>query len=224
MELWAENEVRIACKDERGDEPEEEFDYGCACYESAMKAYRSLCEDGHSGMNIGFTKVILNRLIEGKPLRPIEDVEENWNDISSHFEDGKKNVEFQCKRMSSLFKKVSSDGTIKYRDVNRYYGININNPNGAYHSGLIDTIMDELYPITMPYMPEDKPFEVYAEDFCTDPKNGDFDTVGVFYAITPAGKKVEINRYFKEAETGFSEIDQAEYLTRKESVGAKTQR
>jgi hypothetical protein len=73
-------------------------------------------------------------------------------------------------------------------------------------------------------MPEDKPFKVYAEDFCTDPKNGDFDTVGVFYAITPAGKKVEINRYFKEAETGFSEIDQAEYLTRKESVGAKTQR
>jgi hypothetical protein len=216
MERWAENEVKIACKDERGDKPEEEWDYGCACYESAMKAYKSLCGDGHSGMSIGFTKAILNRLIDGKPLRPIEDTEENWNDISEYFKDGKKNVKFQCKRMGSLFKSVSSDGTIKYRDVNRYYGININDPNGAYHSGLIDTIMDELYPVTMPYMPEDKPFRVYTEDFLMDStKNGDFDTIGVLYVITPDGKRVEISRYFKETETGFSEINSEEYVARK---------
>lgn len=50
MELWVENEVRIACEHERkaSGTKEEEQDYGCACFESALKAYRSLLEDGHS--------------------------------------------------------------------------------------------------------------------------------------------------------------------------------
>lgn len=34
----------------------------------------------------------------------------------------------------------------------------------------------------MPYMPGE-PIKVYCEDFLTDKKNGDFDTVGVFYAL-----------------------------------------
>ena len=79
MKEWAELEVEIAKKRERGDAPEDEFDYGCACYDSALKAFNSLCEDGHSGMSIGFTKAILNRLIDGKPLVPIEDTEDIWN-------------------------------------------------------------------------------------------------------------------------------------------------
>lgn len=73
MELWVENEVRIACEHERkaSGTKEEEQDYGCACFESALKAYRSLLEDGHSGFSIGMTKYILVRMIEGKPLTPI---------------------------------------------------------------------------------------------------------------------------------------------------------
>lgn len=57
---WAKNEVAIASKRERGDKPEGEWDYGCACYDSAMRAFESLLGDGHSGMSIGFTKNILN--------------------------------------------------------------------------------------------------------------------------------------------------------------------
>ena len=63
---WEKNQVAIASKRERGDNPENEWDYGVACYESAMKAFERLLEDGHSGMSIGFTKAILNRLIDGK--------------------------------------------------------------------------------------------------------------------------------------------------------------
>ena len=75
---WAKNEVAIASKRERGYKPENEWDYGAACYESAMKAFESLLKDGHSGMSIEFTKAILNRLIEGKPLTAIEDTEDIW--------------------------------------------------------------------------------------------------------------------------------------------------
>lgn len=101
MELWAENEVKIACYHENPNRKEGEFDYGCACYESALKAFQSLCEDEHSGASIMFTKAILNRLITGKPLAPIEDTEDMWNEVHGRA-DGSKH--YQCKRMSSLFK------------------------------------------------------------------------------------------------------------------------
>ena len=77
MTEWAKREVEIASKRERGDKPESEWDYGCSCYDSALKAFESLCGDGHSGFSIGITKGILNRLIDGKPLTPIEDMG-NW--------------------------------------------------------------------------------------------------------------------------------------------------
>ena len=72
MLKWAKKEVEIACKKENPNRKDGEFDYGCACYESALKAFQSLCEDGHSGFSIGMTQAILNRLINGEPLTPIE--------------------------------------------------------------------------------------------------------------------------------------------------------
>ena len=89
MKEWAESEIAIACKRERGDASEGEWDYGCACYESAYKAFLSLLEDEHSGMSIGFTKAILNRLIDGKPLTPIEDTPDVWNEVGDN--------QYQCK-------------------------------------------------------------------------------------------------------------------------------
>ena len=85
MKTWAEKEVEIACARERSNSTEEgEWNYGCACYESALKAYKCLMEDGHSGFSISITKHILTRLIEGKPLTPIEDTDDIWNDVSGY--------------------------------------------------------------------------------------------------------------------------------------------
>ena len=160
-----------------------EFDYGCACYESALKAFQSLCEDEHSGASIMFTKAILNRLIDGKPLTPIEDTEDMWSILQR---DGDVK-EYQCKRMFSLFKTVDPDGSVSYQDITRFRGIDINNPQVRYHSGLIDKVLGELFPIKMPYMPFVEGYRVYTEDFLTDPKNGDFDTVGISHVVTPQG-------------------------------------
>ena len=41
---------------------------------------------------------------------------------------------------------------------------------------------------------KEKPFKVYCEDFLTDKKNGDFDTVGVFYALKTENGIQEKNR------------------------------
>lgn len=131
------------------------------------------------------------------------------------------NYNKQIKEYNRLFKYVYADGTVKYRDVDRYHGVNINCPDAPYHSGLIDTVMDELYPITMPYMPADRAFKIYTEDFLVDPAKGDYvqNTYGI--VITPSMDKVAINRYFKEAPNGFAEIDEAEYKERKEAAKAR---
>ena len=219
---WAKREIELACKRERGNRPNDEFDYECACYESALKAYKSLLEDGHSGMNIGYTvaglifrKHILDRLIEGKVLTPIEDTPDIWNDCARYeYEIGYSTQ--QCKRMSSLFKYIYDDGTVKYKDINRFVCADKDRPSLTWHSGLIDKILDEKFPITMPYMPSDRPFMVYCSEALTDPKNGDFDTVAIWYVKKPNGVREEINRFFKEGEEDWVEIDATEYQKRKE--------
>lgn len=216
---WAEREIEIACKKERGTRPEEEWDYGCACYESALKAFKRLCEDGHSGLSISITKYVLNRLIDGKPLTPIEDTDDIWKETWI----GKGEVmTYQCKRMSSLFKYVDKNGNVKYSDMN--YAICVDKKSGSeYYSGLVrKNIIEKMFPITMPYMPDDKPIKIYCRDFLVDPKNGDFDTVGVYYAVKPDGERIEINRFFAAKDGGeFEEIDITEYYKRKQTKVSK---
>ena len=215
---WAEREVAIACETENPNKKDREFDYDYACYKSALKAFKTLCDDGHSGLSMKITQSILNHFINGQPLTPIEDTDDVWYE-RHHCKDGHKL--YQCKRMSSLFKDVYADGTVEYSDNNRLYCININKPNDMYYSGLARRIIDKMFPITMPYIPG-KPIEVYCEDFLTDKKNGDFDIIGVLYALKTENdkqEKIEINRFFKEPkdneEFDWVEISKEEYMQRK---------
>jgi hypothetical protein len=208
---WAKREVEIASKRERGDKPESEWDYGCACYAGALEAFEVLCKQGHSGMSIGITKQILNRLIEGKPLTPIEDTEDVWNGIIDRREDF---TCYQCGRMSSLFKYVYDDGRVTYSDNERIVCVDIHS-GSTYYSGLVRGVVNEMYPLTMPYMPK-APYKVYCEDYLTDPKNGDFDTVGIRYLLTPEGERVTVEKFYKESGKGFAEISLDEYLERVE--------
>lgn len=209
---WAENEVRIACEFERKDaEHPEDWDYGCACYESALRAFKSLLRDGHSGFSVMMTKHILNRLIDGEPLRPIEDTDDVWNEVHK-CKDG--HITYQCSRMSSLFKDVYENGKVVYKNTDYFVCIDIHN-HSTYHSGLVSDVIHEMWPIKIPYMPEDQ-IKVYCEDFLFDSKNGDFDTVGIFYAEKNK-EKVEINRFFREGDNNhrWKEISLDEYNQRK---------
>ena len=212
MSLWAENEVRIACERENPNRKEGEFDYGCACYESALKAFKCLMEDGHSGMSIGITRQILNRLLLNQPLTPIEDTEDIWNQISTYNVGCKT---YQCKRMASLFKDVYDDGRVVYNDVDRVACYSLESPNVVFHSSLMNRIIEELFPITMPYCPSEKPYKVYSEEFLFDKKNGDFDTIAIRYIITPEGERIDSERFFKESENGWEEISIAEFAERR---------
>jgi hypothetical protein len=213
LDVWAEREIELACKRERGDRPETEFDYGCTCYKSAYKAFQSLMEDGHSGMSIGFTKNILNRLIDGKPLTPIEDTPDIWNDCTYGFNEGHKKT-FQCKRMSSLFKYIYADGKIEYHDVDLCRCVYLDDPDVHWSNGFISKFIHDKYPISMPYSPLNKPYLVYCSEELSDPKNGDFDTLGIWYVVKPDGEKDIIEQFFKESPEGWTEISKQEYLKR----------
>ena len=215
---WAEKEIEIACAKERAaSENPDDWDYGGACYESAMKAFKSLTEDGHSGYSIGITKNILVRLIEGKPLTAIEDTPDVWRECVRYEEDGAK--DYQCTRMSSLFKTIHPDGSVTYRDIHRVSCCYAKNPNIHWTNGQATRIIDEIFPITMPYWPHPKSYVLHAEDFLLDPKNGDYDTVGYLYVINPDGERIEINRYFAEKGPGpMVEISFEEYCERKKAA------
>lgn len=218
MKEWAENEIRLAREKERSTTKNyDEWDYGCACYESALKAFKTLLEDDHSGMSINITKSILNRLIDGNPLTPINDTDDVWNDICDRSGLHGEIASYQCKRMSSLFKYVYANGDIKYHDINRIVCADINHPTLTYYNGLISNIIDEMYPITMPYMPSNI-FKVYTEDFLFDINNGDFDTLAVLHMVKAEGDTQPINRYFKEEDHQWVEITEIEYLDRKNNA------
>lgn len=207
---WAKREVEIACKREAPGRKDGEWDYGCACYESALKAYMSLMDDEHSGMSFGFTKNILIRLMEGKPLTPIEDTPEVWNDVSWNDDE----TVYQCRRMGGLFKHVQKDGTVTYSDVNRVVCRN-KDDDIFYTSGDATRLVDKLYPITMPYYPPSGRYEMTREEFLTDRKNGDYDTWAYLILKTPDGDCSTVLRYFKDEDGKAVEISIDEYGKRR---------
>lgn len=213
MTTWAENEIKLACKKENPDWDGKSFDYGCNCYQSALKAYKSLCEDRHSGFSFNATKNILIRLINSLPLTPIEDTEDVWCgvDIQSEYS------MYQCSRMCSLFKYVYKDGTVKYHDVDRVVAID---ENGLGYSGSVCNIVDEMFPIKMPYYPTVGKYKLYTREFLAKGfinDDTDFNTRAVLYCIKPDGERIEINRYFADGEGNkMVEITHEEYLERLE--------
>ena len=215
MYEWAEQECRLACKKENPnfDFDSDNFDYGCNCYKSALKAYKSLLEDEHSGMSFSFTRNILDRLMRGEPLTPITDDDFKGGSLIYDADDlasMRLKSEIQCPRMSSLFRKETIDGKVTYHDLDRAYCIDIEKPSETFSCSATD-IVDELFPIKMPYLPKREKYKVYVQTFLTNKKNGDLDTRGIIYLITPDGKRIDINRYYTEKEGKLVEISKDEY-------------
>lgn len=203
MLKWAEQECRIACKKKNPDFnfDSEDFDYGCSCYKSALKAYKSLCEDRHSGASFDFTKQILIRLLNSLPLTPIQDEDFliRGDELTTN-EDLKEmglKSSIQCPRMSSLFRDESLDGKVSYHDIDRAYCVDIESPSDIFSSSA-NKIVDEMFPITMPYFPSTEKYKVYVQSFLVDERNGDFDTRGILYIETPKGEIINVEKYQTE--------------------------
>ena len=117
--------------------------------------------------------------------------------------------------MSSLFKDVYPDGSVKYSDIDRARCVNVDDERNVFY-GYGCRILDEILPIQMPYSPSSKQYKIYCKEFLYDEDGGDFDTLGVLYAISPEGEKINIERYFKDVkdEPSWVEIQEDEYFYR----------
>lgn len=203
MTEWAKKEVELY--------KEKQDDYGKLCADSTLKAFLSLMDDDHSGFSIKITQKLLNRLINGQPLQPIEDKDFFVNDknysLLSESEEQLKKVglksSIQCSRMSSLFRNEKLDGTVSYDDVGRTIFVDTYNKDhpSTWHSGEADKIVDKMFPITMPYYPSTKQYKVYGKSMYVDEYGNDKtkEHVGTYnktiyeYLITPEGEKIELN-------------------------------
>lgn len=197
---WARKEVELACKKENPNWDGKSFDYGCSCYGSALKAFETLMNDGHSGYSFSVTKNILKRLLDGNPLTPITD--EDFF-VGNAYKDSFPNLKssIQCPRKSSLFREEDLDGNVTYHDVNRAYCENIEIPDDTFTSSM-DRIVDEIAPITMPYYGESGKWIVYVTTFLCDRIHGDYDHHSIEKVESPDGKIYDIQRYWREDKSG----------------------
>lgn len=222
MELWVENEIRLVIEREQAAEREDcerrgkrynpkDFSYGGEIYRSALRAYKSLLKDGHSGMSWSFTGNVLMRLMKGRPLTPLKGTDDEWNKITED-EDW-----YQNRRCSSVFKRVCSDGTVKYTDND--YVVCIDDENGhTHHFGLLNNEVYNRWPITFPYMPSERPYKVYDRTFdSVNAERGCFDTVACLRIEEPDGTVHAVNKFWKEVDDHFEEITKEEYDLRLES-------
>lgn len=226
METWVEREVKIAIDRERAADKEDcekrgkkynpkDFSYGGAIYESALKAYKSLLKDGHSGMSWAFTTNVLNRMMQHKVLTPLQGTDDEWHECEIRNDDG--TADYQNVRQSTLFKHVHPDGTVTYNDVDRAICVDADDKGDTHHFGLSASVVDEMFPITFPYMPSDKAYRVVDRIFATNGNPGEFDTVGILRVECPDGSVHLINKFYKEGKDDWIAINMEEFELRLQS-------
>jgi hypothetical protein len=194
-EEWAKNEVRIAMEKERKAADKDDgigVGYVSACYDSALKAYHSLCEDGHSGMSWGVTASILTKLLYEAPLTPIEEDEDCWGSKDSF------SGEEQCLRRFSLFRRKQKDGTYKYHDIDLVATDYVYTDHiSAFGSKNGDMICEMLYGelIKFPYCPSKERYRVRMIEFDNIHENGK-PIYYVIFAQKPNGERTWLNDFY----------------------------
>lgn len=211
---WGKKEVELAA----AKEPD-----GNQVYNAAYRAFCDVVDHAESVPEKDDVIFVLETLLHSMPLTPIEDTEDEW-ETDAGIDPATENDNpgytiYQSKRRRSLFKKVtySDKGNIVcFDDLNAYDCIDIRT-NQMYVGGMGPVVLNEMFPITFPYMPIGK-VKIFTEDFKyhTD-HEGDYDTAGVLYFRMTDGQMVKVMRFFKKDYNTdeMIEIAEGEYMERK---------
>lgn len=215
IDIWAKREVELAKKEiAKSGSDTSSVHYVCECLNSALKAFDSLLEDGHSGASVEQTLMFLQRLVRRLPLTPID---ENTKWVKSSVLDSGKTT-YRCVRMSGLFKEIDREGNITYSDVHRVVCVNKDNLQApVWYNGFVSKIVNSIYPIKFPYYPSSDPIIAYVSEHTTSLKE-DFDTICIDSVKLDNGETVDVKRFFKEDidSNSWVEIDKEEYTSRVE--------
>ena len=190
MTDWAEREVEIFLENlKKSIKEDDDFKYSESIYNDALKVYKLLMSQGHSGFSYSTVCYILKKLMTNIPLTAITGKDEEWTPTPCEVSESFKL--FQNIRHYSLFKEVYTDGTVRYTDVDRYVCIDMET-NGNFSFRKAEDILDGLFPITMPYEPKEEQFKIRTRRRYKDNDIG----IHVLDILTPFGSVIYIDKYF----------------------------
>ena len=214
-DIWAKREVELAKNEAlKSGSDNCSTHYICECLNSALKAFNSLREDGHSGASMEQTLMFLQRLVRRLPLTPIDE-DTTW--VKSNVSESGI-VTYQCARMTSLFKDVDREGNITYSDVHRVVCVNKDDLKApVWYNGFVSKVVNSIYPIKFPYYTSTDPIIAYVSEHTTS-LSEDFDTMCIDSVKLDNGETAELKRFFKEDPNinSWVEIDEEEYNRRVE--------
>lgn len=175
--------------------------YVDGCLDSALKAYKSLTEDGHSGMSFNITRSILEQLLHEIPLTPIEDVPEVWNSCHELYDSHAKEQHFQNNRRFSLFKDIDANGNVTYRDNDNDVLDEIHLKDGHVSClcsnrtiKILQYFLPEALEIKFPYVPPRYQYRVKLSENLDD-TSSDRDYNYLSYIQKPNFDRLTINKY-----------------------------
>ena len=198
MIKWARREVEIVLQ--QLTQRHQITNYDRECYTAALEAFEFLCKQGHSGYSFTETFKILTRLCNRQPLCYIN--EDDFEQEGLGMDNCNREINgpligktsYQCLRMPSLFKHVWEDGKVTYRDHDRILCIDSENINNTFYWGFAAQFVDQMFPITLPYMPmPGKHYRIYVTSFTTN----SMDVCAINQIVEPSGNIVKVDRYFK---------------------------
>ena len=227
---WARNEIKLACINRIKQDFEFSFGEGkvpdvrrtydqLSCYQSALDAYELMMNAEKSGSSFTMATIILNTLIDWKPLTPLQGTDDEWEKLGEdRYVSDHVNTCYRNKRYISLFKYVYDDGHVEYEDIKRVQCIKKYDDctfSSKYYMSYIAKLVNKMYPIEFPYMPEKRAYVAVLKEYLYDPKNGDYDTIHFIELRKPDGTDDAIGRFFAEDdEVGMREIDWQEFTKR----------
>ena len=90
---------------------DKDSDYGGMIGEAVMELIDTFAKQGHSGFSAQLTLAVFNKVADFKPLSPITNDPDEWNDVSEY---GSDNTMWQNNQSPNLF---SNDGGKTWWDV-----------------------------------------------------------------------------------------------------------
>ena len=175
--------------------------------------------DGYHHMSMMEIASFLFSFAYQKPISEIKDLDSEWILKPNHDDHMMIYQSIRCPSLSKYVNLITGEVTYSDSDRIQCYGV-ASFPIYGFFSVLTNSIINEMFPITMPYLPN--PFgekiRVIVDGHLYNYKNDSFDTVAILYCMHPYGIRREINRYFKMSEKprfGWIQIGKFEYLWRK---------
>lgn len=220
---WAKNEVALATNP---DSESVRDAHDIVCYKSALDALTAWLKYDHYKASMDFTLSILTRLARVQPLTPITEDDFTASDVVDDIAEELWMKELQMKsicfspRFPSLYRIEYLDGRIAYLDTERVLVVNAHDQQQET-SGIVivlaTKIIDELFPITLPYLPPLQKYIVTMERSTFDAGNSEVDTYAFSSIKTPEGETFDIRRYYERNENAgrWVEITRREYVSRK---------